>query len=242
VPLESVEKALQAKVSSFFESAKATVLPIPDDVTPIVIDKHFKREKPFTEEKKNEFRDAFVIETLKRLPDAPNGIYVLSSDTDFIGADERLHILASVEELLSQYHAHDEATRWVRDLVDKNIEFICELISNAISKLGFVSYHGRAFDVADFNFDILEIPKTFVFDLRPRQATIQLELVVQFKGDAMLESNHSGFAGSFEGFNETLHLESTFVAWFNEDEPDFFEVAEVTVNNGNPLAIELPSF
>jgi PIN domain len=239
VTLESVEKALQSKVSNFFESAKATVLPIPDDATPVVLDKFFKREKPFTVEKKGEFRDAFVIETLKRLPDTPNGIYVLSCDTDFVGADERFHILESVEELLSQYNSHSEVTRYVRQSVNKNMGFICEEISKAISKLGFVSYHGRPFDVADFFFDILEVSKTLVFDLRPRQATIQLELVVQFNGDAMLESNESGFAGSFEGFDETKHLQSTFIFWFNNEQPDYFDVTDVSVNNGNPIAIQL---
>ena len=117
--------------------------------------------------------------------------------------------------------------------------FICEEILKVISKLGFVSYHGRAFDVADFNFDILEVSKTLIFDVRPRQATIQLELVVQVIGDALLESDKHGFEGHFEGFDETKHLQSTFIFWFNNEQPDFFDVSDVSVNNGNPITIQL---
>ena len=238
---ESVEGALQSKVSKFFESAKVTVLPIPNDATPIVIDKYFKREKPFSVEKKDEFRDAFVIEALKRLPDASNGIYIVSCDPDFVGADERFHIIQGVEELLSQYNAHTKVSNFVRRLVDKNMVSICKIIGKAIDKLDFVSYHGRMFDVGGLSSDIFEVTNTLVFNLQPRQATVRLELVVQFEGDALFLGDEYGVGDQFEGFNETLNLESTFTLRFNEELPDFFKVADVTVNNGNPITIELSS-
>ncbi len=238
--LDSVTKALKLKVSQFFETAKVTVLEIPDDATPAVIDKYFKREKPFSDKKKEEFRDAFVIEALKRMPDAPNGIYILTSDADFIGVDERFHLLESAEEFLSLYISHTESANFVRRLIDKNLVTICNILLDIISKLGFASYHGTSFDVGGLNLDILTVSQILVFNLRPRQAAIQLELVVLCEGDALVVGNEYGVGDKFESFSETLNLDAAFTLHFNEIQPDY-EIADVLVNYGNPLNIDLCS-
>lgn len=241
VTLEFVVKALQSKVSHFFSITKATIVPIPDDATPVVIDKYFKREKPFTEKKKAEFRDAFVIEALKRLPDAPNGIYVVSCDPDFDGADERFHLLASVEQLLSLYNSHTEVANFVRRLIDKNMALICDSIMESISKSDFVSQRGQSFDVAGLYLDIFTVCQTLVFNVRPQQATIQLELVVLCEGDALILGNNFGIGDKVETFSDTLNLEASFMLYFNEDNPDFVDLSAVIVNNGNPIAFDLYS-
>lgn len=132
--------------TDFIIQSKTNEIPIYSGSVEEVFNRYFDNLPPFdSKNKKNEFPDAFVLETLMNWCEVKGEkLYVISSDKPFSNyGNSEILTLNSIEEFLDLYSKHNEAKLY--ELAQSSFELLKDEIINKITE----SFEIRHFVVPD---------------------------------------------------------------------------------------------
>lgn len=110
---EEIFNSINFKLQEFLSYPCVETVSVKDVNPELIFNKYFAKEPPFiTEEKKNEFPDAFVLEAIKNLASSRElKVYIVSSDGDmkaYAEQNENCIHLNSIDELIDLVLRNDE--------------------------------------------------------------------------------------------------------------------------------------
>lgn len=138
---EEIYKSIYAKFEAFIDSPNVEVLSTNNVNSKIIFEKYFNSEPPFDKkEKKFEFPDAFVLETINETSrNKGEEIYVISSDNDmksYVALNPNLLHLNNINELNDLIIHNDENLAVPANFADEAFEYLKEqIIEKAKSKI-----------------------------------------------------------------------------------------------------------
>ncbi|MGO8837059.1 MAG: PIN domain-containing protein [Limisphaerales bacterium] len=136
---DDLVKALAKQVNDYFEKCQVEQVELPRTTLATVIDLYFKKQPPFSDKKKSEFPDAFVLEALKSKAGINDEIvYVVSKDPDLANACKQHPYLECIETLphfLDRYNAHADTINQVHATVKKNFKQIEKQLQDILESL-----------------------------------------------------------------------------------------------------------
>ena len=118
-----IQQKLAGQLKKYLKAAKATILPVPPAVLPLVLEAYFEKQPPFGPGKnKAEFPDALALETLRAwCAKNKSSMAVVSPDQGVKAAcaeDDALHQFDDLAAYLDALFASDEAlSSFVREMV-----------------------------------------------------------------------------------------------------------------------------
>ena len=118
-----IQQELVGQLKEYLKAAKATILPVPPAVLPLVLDAYFEKQPPFGHGKnKAEFPDALVLETLREwCAKNESDMAVVSLDQGVKAAcaeDDALHQFDDIAKYLGALFASNEAlSSFVRERI-----------------------------------------------------------------------------------------------------------------------------
>jgi hypothetical protein len=217
-------------IEKFFNECRAVSLPIPPDAMSKVLDLYFDRRPPFGGgNKKAEFPDAFVLQTLQAAI-RPNEdcLYVVSGDSDFGAACQgnlKLVNLKTLSHFLDLVHEHDAASTQVNRTIRKNLKGIEKELESILKSLppelrdaeGTVTLTSLRLD------DILD---TLIVSCDGETAAV--DFVSQAEVDAVLEFvSPSDDLPEFRNVKRIEIINVTLVFRFDPKDASVFEVLEI---------------
>lgn len=186
-----------------FKENSLTEIVTLENINPeIVLNKHFKKEVPFTKSKPNEFKDAFFVQgILKYVEDNNIGRFVIiSKDKDVIKSFETLNkdcfiVLKSIKELL------DLVANYGQERKEKIIKYI-----NSYDLKGLIEekYSVNYFDIEEENIEIENIDITGIYGIDIMQSKDESVLVacdigIALKGKFSCLDYENSYYSSEEG-------------------------------------------
>lgn len=163
--VDVVDQALQR-----WESYKTTLAPRMiefDDVMPSrVMDAHFAETPPFSRNKPDEFRDAFVLAALRDWAEEEDQqVLVVSGDGDHKAAcdGDRLKHVATIDEVIAMSRDDEALEQQVRELIATQNEAIKEQLDDIIDDLWIAIAEDPDAETEDHCVECLTLdPKDFV--------------------------------------------------------------------------------
>jgi hypothetical protein len=192
---DDLVKALSRQVNDFFEKCQVERVELPRTTLATVIDLYFKKQPPFSDKKKSEFPDAFVLEALKSKSGINDEIvYVVSKDPDFANACKQQPYLECIETLphfLDRYNAHADTINQVHATVKKNFKQIEKQLQGILESLPG-ELRGRSGLVQLSSVQLADILDTLVVSCDGPTASV--EFVCSVEVAALLEISASADA------------------------------------------------
>ncbi|MEI5925986.1 PIN domain-containing protein [Bacillus sp. TD10] len=145
------QRKLEESFKTFLEGAKVREIPISSKGVINIFNRYFESKPPFSQQKKTEFPDAFVLDSLADwTKENKEKLYVVSSDSDmknFCEEQDNLIYVDSLEKMLDIiYQTEDVKYHVVQKLYDEyNSEFLGD-VNGSIDQLNF--------DVSDIYGDV----------------------------------------------------------------------------------------
>ena len=118
-----IQQELVGQLKKYLKATKATILALPPDVLPLVLDAYFEKQPPFGHGKnKDEFPDALVLETLREwCAENESDMAVVSPDQGVKAAcaeDDALHQFDDIAKYLDALSASNEVlASFVRETI-----------------------------------------------------------------------------------------------------------------------------
>ena len=140
--VSAVTCSIAESIQNFLRQAGATILPVDPNSANTVFQLYFARRPPFSEGKKSEFPDAFVLDALARWCDKQHEeLYVVSGDLDIASAckgDGPLFHLCELEDFIDMVVRHDDAVaEFAVKLLQQHLESVKAAIAEAFDKCQF---------------------------------------------------------------------------------------------------------
>ena len=233
--VEVLEQNLNIALRNWFSRTRAKTLPIPSNATKKVFDKYFKQEKPFSEGKKSEFPDAFVVQALINLK---KRIYVISADGDFEGTSEEIIQLRSLGEFFQIYNSHtNEVADYVQKLVYKNE---AKLISWIQAELGRIPAIPRDSDtqINSGELHVLGITDAWVVSFKRGTAEVSFGFKFQISGETR-EINEAGYVVRESDFQEEQQSQAQIKVCFDPNDDSVFSYYDLRFNEDLESGIEI---
>lgn len=184
---ERIVAHLADRLREFEVATGTTSLAIGATSVTEVFNKYFERRPPFSEKKKAEFPDAFVLQTLENwCVDGNTKAYVVSGDSDTADACEstdRLIHLHSLEELFEIIATEDqELGGLARQLVESCLD---EIKRNAEEKFEYLGFYLEDQDGDVNEVDVIDIEgyDPYIVDINRDTIYFACEAVVTFSAD-----------------------------------------------------------
>jgi PIN domain len=223
---DNLAAALVKQVNGFFEKCHVEQLALPRATLATAIDLYFKKQPPFSDKKKSEFPDAFVLEALKSKAGINDEIvYAVSKDPDFANACEQHPHLECVETLphfLDRYNAHADTINQVHATVKKNFKQIEKQLQGIVESLpGELRGHSGFVQLSSVQ--LADILDTLVVSCDGPTASVEFACHVEVK--ASLEITDS--TDTQPDFREIDRLEVVNITLEFKFDPANAEVCEV---------------
>jgi hypothetical protein len=223
---DDLVKALSRQVNDFFEKCQVEQVELPRTTLATVIDLYFKKQPPFSDKKKSEFPNAFVLEALKSKAGINDEIvYVVSKDPDFANACKQHPYLECIETLphfLDRYNAHADTINQVHATVKKNFKQIEKQLQGILESLPG-ELRGRSGFVQLSSVQLADILDTLVVSCDGPTASVEFVCHVEVK--ASLEITDSTDAQP--DFREVDRLKVVNITLEFKFDPANAEVCEV---------------
>lgn len=253
-----INSEFEEAFNNFLDQTKAITVPTYNGFAETVFNKYFSKSPPFGKsKKKHEFPDAFVLVALEgKLDEHKDGIYVIGGDPDFAAYCDKtpkLYHLKSLTHLIGIYNLHQELTAFISELVRDNMQDILKNITDVIEDRMFYlsDEEGEAFDIEVLKIDIVD--DIYIIDISESEAIFQFDFKTTISGNATYDDPDMGYYdkeddcyhsfGSIETEIESdLKSPAEISIVFDRDNPDFFDLIKVNVNNGDPFFIDIHSW
>ncbi|MFJ9386982.1 PIN domain-containing protein [Peribacillus sp. NPDC101481] len=137
---------LEESFKTFLEEAKVQNISINSKGVYEIFDRYFELKAPFSGQKKSEFPDAFVLDSLAEWSkETKQNLYVVSADNDMKNYCEDKANLVSVESLEKMldivYHNDDVKYTYVQKIYDDYSDEFIDYMNSSIDQLLFDTYH-----------------------------------------------------------------------------------------------------
>lgn len=253
-----INSEFEEAVNNFLDQTKAITVATYNGLAKTVFNKYFTKSVPFGKgKKKHEFPDAFVLVALEsKLEEHKDGIYVISGDSDveaYCDITPKLYHLKSLTHLIGIYNLHQELTAFILELVRGNMPDILKNITDEIEDRMFYlsDEEGEVFDIEVLKIDIVD--DIYIIDISESEAIFQFDFKATFSGNATYDDPDMGYydkeddcyhsLGSIETEIESdLKSSAEITIVFDRDDPAFFDIINVNVNNGDPFFIDIHSW
>ena len=187
-----IQQELAGQLKKYLKAAKATILPVPPAVLPLVLDAYFEKQPPFGDGKnKAEFPDALVLETLREwCVKNESDIAVVSLDQGVKAAcaeDDALHQFDNLAAYLDALFASDEAlSSFVRERILAAHGPITEKAKEKFPYLGAIlaDEDGDVDGIELTDVEFGEEPEDVeIISLDPEKAEVELAVSITFRAD-----------------------------------------------------------
>lgn len=215
---------------------------------------YFKKQAPFGDgKKKSEFPDAISSLSIDNwLKNNPDGIYVISADSDFekwCESHPSATAIKSIPELLDLYNTTESAlTELVHELYKKEeVEFLKE-ISNCFLNKGFQYGSNWEAEVTDVHITSIDISDFGVIEAFDEEAVISVSAKIDFSAriegpdydNAIWDSEDKRYAylptfDIAEEFSEHFGLTVTFS--FDRETKKFIEITDISPDESSDITI-----
>jgi hypothetical protein len=259
--LEDISGALLREFEEFREEARANMIPVGGVSVDEVFEQYFSRQPPFGEgKKKAEFPDAFVLAALTRwCEENRERMYVISNDADMISAcgeaGPLIH-LVGLEEFLQMVLLKDQKrfAAVAEELLGRNMQAVEQGIKSALLE---TEYYIEDWDlngeVRQVEIKSFEIEDRYLVDVDADSAKFEFTIEVTFTADVSYDDMDTA-AWDYEDkvlipFEKvdrtveqtvTLPVAARFIYRKGESEEfDEFEIESLTVNNDDPIAVDV---
>lgn len=157
--VELLTQELLNEYINFYRESNTKLIDINNVSVESVFLRYFEKRPPFSEGKKHEFPDAFVLEALEKwCLDNKEQIFVISNDSDiknYCEKSEKLVLLRKIDELLEKILLADETEEkgyFYYQAFNKNTDRIEKQIKDELSKdLDYLDYeYGTSIDLESF--------------------------------------------------------------------------------------------
>ncbi|MEP9358148.1 PIN domain-containing protein [Sphingomonas sp. KR3-1] len=156
-----------------------------------IFDSYFARTPPFSDGKKDEFPDAFVLHSLRNwLDETRNSLYVVSDDKDmrtFCESDDRLISVESLNAFLSAAQAHGALLSNIQSHVQNDAGFLAWVDGN----LARFSASMSSVAVHDIEFHDVEVASVLLID--EDETANELHIAVEMEAGVSLEVTETSF-------------------------------------------------
>jgi hypothetical protein len=196
-PEDAVLQDLRAQLTSFVQSARVEEIFTASVNSNEVFDRYFSILPPFQEGKKrNEFPDAFSLCAISQwCRERQTHVYVISGDSDwnaFCAADDRMHWLDSIDELLDLVASEDELAEHARTIYANAREAIQAIIKEQFENLGFF-LDDRDGEVEGVCVLDVETLGEFLLSLDEHTAAFGVDFVVAYNADISYNDPDFGY-------------------------------------------------
>lgn len=252
---EQTEERLITSFDDFTLAIETEYIPINSVSNSEVFDLHFNRLPPFTEKKKTEFKDAFVLTALKNWANSNNEtLYIISSDSDmekYCKTKSELSYMKSIEDFLDKLSRDKEFLYdFVTKIYDDNNFEIENLIEDAFQTFN-IDANQIDIHLNDAEFEINEIAEDpRILEISETSAQIAFDAYISIKATIELfDANNSIYdsedqtyfyeAYTYHDFDEVVKVPVTTTIIFDVQNDDFLEITNVVINENETYYISI---
>ena len=179
VTVPDVEESLRVQLVESRQRSHTVQIDEHEGAVTRVFERYFEGRPPFSEgKKKNEFPDAFVLDSLEQWAlGKTQKINVVSGDPDLAQACAESEVLVhvgSMAGLLDIYNAHNRLARDVLAGLLSRDEDLCRLIEEALMGSGYY-VDDEDGDIEDIRVDDVETQNYYIIDLKETEAVVSVE-------------------------------------------------------------------
>lgn len=247
---------LEESFKAFLEEAKVREIPISNKGILEIFDRYFESKPPFSEQKKSEFPDAFVLDSIAEwTKENKENLYVVSTDSDmknYCAEQDNLIYVESLEKMLDIIYQNDDIKyNSVQKLYDDYSGEFLEYINSSIDQLIFDIYdlYGDVEVIKIEAFEMDEDP--LVMSIKDNKVTLVFNTEISYTVSiSYLDESNSVYdreAGEYiftEYDSKTVEDVATIQVELELDVTDYqelnFEFEKVIFNKGDIFYISLP--
>lgn len=253
--LENSFQLLLKKFNEFLDNSKANVISSNNVSINKIFDNYFNMKPPFGHgNKKAEFPDAFIIESLELwCIENKQSMYVVSSDGDMGSAcskNEYLNYFNKLEELFNFLLKQDNYLHAIiLKVVRSNLSVINQHISNKFHNLDFV-VEDQEGEVLDINVTGTGINDYLVIEIDSNDCVAELSLDTSIYFDAKIEFidfensiyDHEEKEYIYKKYtNQTVmskyECDTSLTIKFSPEDDSVFQIIKILVNNDQEVPI-----
>ncbi|PGU90092.1 hypothetical protein COD71_23510 [Bacillus cereus] len=252
---EQTEKRLISSFNNFTLDVETEYISIDSVSNSEIFDLHFDRLPPFTEKKKTEFKDAFVLTALNNWANCNNEtLYIISSDSDmkkYCETKTKLSHMKSIEDFLDTLSRDKE---FLYDFITNIYDYNNSEIENSIED-SFQTFNVDANQIDihlnDVEFEINEIAEDpHILEISETSAQIAFDAYISIKASIeMFDADNSIYdseeqayfykAYSYHDFDEVVQVPVTAKINFDVQNDDFLEITDVVINENETYYIPI---
>ncbi|PFE95060.1 hypothetical protein CN325_18830 [Bacillus thuringiensis] len=252
---EQTEERLKTSFNDFTLAVETEYISTNSVSNSEIFDLHFNRLPPFTEKKKTEFKDAFVLTALNNWANSNNEtLYIISSDCDmekYCETKSKLSYMKSIENFLDMLSRDEEFLyNFVTRIYDDSNLEIEHLIDDALKTASFDSFQAES-DLSDIKFEVHEIEADpHIIDINETSAQIAFNAYISIKATVELFDPANSFYDSedqiylyeayeYYDFDEVFEVPVTAKINFDVQNNDSFEITDVIINENETYYITI---
>lgn len=238
----------------YLESSGIQVLDSNEVCNKELLAAYFNGDFPFSSgKKKNEFPDAISLLSLKAWLNKNDAYaYVISSDNDLKGfceKDERCTSLSHLSEFLDIYNrAEERLTNVVHGYIEKEIDWILEVIKDAFTGCGFEYSDNYEADVDNVEVKKLDVYEVDIIEVEDGRAVVDFSIQLVCTADVSGPDYDSSIWDSedkeyiyISKFDSNMEFEDGYTATvellFDEANNEITEVLEVLFDGGLNISL-----
>jgi hypothetical protein len=181
-----ITEEVYLQLDHFLTRALIHIIPIEGASITNVFQDYFSRKPPFSDKKKAEFPDAFVLSAIRQwCSETGEKIYVVSGDLDMVsacGSSNFLISLAKINEFLDLVSAENELYSFANKLFEDHKESIIESIKEKFPDIRIWLDEPEG-EVLSVDVKSVFIVKRYLIDLEEYRAIFELRVHVDYSAD-----------------------------------------------------------
>lgn len=187
VDKELALKTLLLKFHDYFKDLKTVVIDTSNVSSNKIFKRYFSNEPPFSQKKKSEFPDAFVLEAINLWCKKKNEkMYVISNDSDmkeYCKNNSNLDHLDTINQLFDLIvKKDDELSTHIVKIIDNNTEKISELVKDKFNYFGFWLEEQEG-DVLDINVRSVDIEQEHILMVDQLTVIVGFDTNIEFEAE-----------------------------------------------------------
>ncbi|MGH0601597.1 PIN domain-containing protein [Bacillus mycoides] len=220
-----------------------------------IFDLHFDMLPPFTEKKKTEFKDAFVLTALNNWANSNNKtLYIISSDSDmenYCETKSKLYYMKSIDDFLDMLSRDDEFLYYfVTNIYD---DYNSEIEKSIKDKLPTFNVEANQMDIdlSDIEFEVNETAEDLhILEISETSAQIAFNAYISIKATIELfDADNSTYdpedkiyfyeAYTYHDYDEVFIVPVTAKINFDVQNDDFVKITDVVINENETYYIPI---
>ncbi|MCU5395973.1 hypothetical protein CN639_23980 [Bacillus toyonensis] len=252
---EKTEERLITSFDEFTLAVETGYVSIDSVSNSEIFDLHFDMLPPFTEKKKTEFKDAFVLTALNNWANSNNEtLYIISSDSDmenYCKAKSKLSYMKSIDDFLDMLSRDEEFLyAFVTNIYDDHNSEIEKLIKDKLPTFN-IEANQIDIDLSDVEFEINETAEDlYILEISETSAQIAFNAYISIKATIELfDADNSIYdpedkiyfyeAYTYHDFDEVFKVPVTARINFDVQNDDSLEITDVVINENETYYIPI---